>query len=189
MGQHILTSAGYTICLHNPILLIVCRTLLLHVLQLTASLGWFPILFFTTVWVSEIYKTSQPNLDLSDPGVDDDAVRAGARSLFFQALVNIVCSIGLPFLVAESGVQAHTSGYESLNGNGAYEEPPRSALWKRAQEEIASGGALSKSVSWIREKIAEVKRGEKILPLKGLTLIKLWWISQFVFFGAMVATW
>jgi solute carrier family 45 protein 1/2/4 len=104
-------------------------------------------------------------------------------------LVNIVCSIGLPFLVSESGVQAQTNQYESLNGSTGHEEPPRSALWKRAQEDIASGGMLSRSVAWVKSKFEAWREGETILPIKGFTLVRLWWISQFVFAGAMAATW
>ena len=139
--------------------------------------------------MSEIYK-SQPGVDLSSPTLNSDAVRAGARSLFFQSLVNIACSIGLPFLVAESGVQAEdgAGAYRTLNGNGT---PPRSALWKRAQEDIASGSWIVKSVGWVRGVIERVKDGEQVigLPIKGLTVVKVWWVSQYVFAGAMVASW
>jgi solute carrier family 45 protein 1/2/4 len=148
------------------------------------------VLFFTTVWVSEIYK-SQPGVDLESPTLASDAVRAGARSLFFQSLVNIACSIGIPFLVAESGVQAEDAAgtYRTVNGETA--EPPRSALWKRAQEDIASGGWIVKSFGWVKSVVGRIRDGEQIvaLPIKGLTVIKVWWISQFVFAGTMAATW
>ncbi|WWC93308.1 hypothetical protein V866_000142 [Kwoniella sp. B9012] len=116
--------------------------------QFFASLGWFPILFFTTVWVSEIYKASVPIPE----GMDEatfaaDAVRSGARALLLQALVNIVTSIGFPFLVSESGVQPESAYTYSSDGS----------TWQ--------------------------------IPFKGLTLIKVWWISQFVFAGAMAASW
>ncbi|OCF35755.1 solute carrier family 45, member 1/2/4 [Kwoniella heveanensis BCC8398] len=116
-------------------------------IQFFASLGWFPILFFTTVWVSEIYKASVPVPDgMDETTFASHAVRSGARALLLQALVNIVTSIGLPFLVDESGVQ------------------PESA------HTVKDGSA------WV-------------LPIKGLTLVKIWWISQFVFAGAMAASW
>nr|XP_019044996.1 solute carrier family 45, member 1/2/4 [Kwoniella bestiolae CBS 10118]OCF23926.1 solute carrier family 45, member 1/2/4 [Kwoniella bestiolae CBS 10118] len=115
--------------------------------QFFASLGWFPILFFTTVWVSEIYKASVPMPeDMDEATFAADAVRSGARALLLQALVNIVTSIGFPFLVSESGVQ------------------PESAH------------AYSDGSAWQ-------------IPFKGLTLVKVWWISQFVFAGAMAASW
>ena len=153
--------------------------------QFFAFLGWFPVLFFTSVWVSELYKSSHPDLDPEDPQVNADAVRAGARSLFFQAIVNIICSVGLPFLVSESGVQSAESEYEAL---GAH-EPPRSALWKRAQEELASGSVFKKAIGWVKGWIEGSKHGGFSLPIKGLTTVKLWWISQYIFAVAMMSTW
>lgn len=155
-------------------------------------LGWFPVLFFTTVWVSDIYKSSQPDLDPSDPGVAADAVRAGARSLFFQSLINIACSIALPFFVSESGVQPQSGGYSAINGSG-YEEP-RSALWKRAQEELTSGGWVKKTLGAAKGLVVRMRDGEgsglgDMLPIKGLTLVRVWMISQYTFAAAMAATW
>ncbi|WVF67635.1 hypothetical protein IAT40_002393 [Kwoniella sp. CBS 6097] len=116
-------------------------------IQFFASLGWFPILFFTTVWVSEIYKASVPIPEgMDETTFATHAVRSGARALLLQALVNIVTSVGLPFLVDESGVQPQSS------------------------HTVKDGSA------WV-------------IPIKGLTLVKIWWISQFVFAGAMAASW
>lgn len=153
------------------------------------SLGWFPILFYTTIWVSRIYKNNHPELDPLDPQTDTDGVRAGARALFFQAIINIICSFALPPLIAESGVQPDEAVYAHLNGNGeTYPDPPRSALWKRAQEEIASGGLVQRSIGWAKELSIKAREG-KLVPIKGLTVIKVWWISQFVFAACMLATW
>ncbi|WRT68682.1 uncharacterized protein IL334_005661 [Kwoniella shivajii] len=164
--------------------------------QFFASLGWFPILFFTTVWVSEIYKQSVP----FEEGMDEvtfanDAVRSGSRALLLQACVNIVTSIGFPFLVSESGVQPESNhAYASLNGEShgpsMPSNPPSSAIWKRAKEEIQSGGIIKKTLGWFIGLFQSVKDGNAwVLPIKGLTLIKVWYISQFVFAGAMAASW
>lgn len=111
--------------------------------------------------------------------------------MFFQSLVNIACSVGIPFLVAESGVQAASGAgaYRTLGGSAA--DPPRSALWKRAQEEIADGGWIKRSVGWAKGVMVRVKDGDPVvrLPIKGLTVVRVWWISQFVFAGTMAASW
>lgn len=138
--------------------------------------------------MSEIYKNSNPELDPLDPQTESDGVRAGARALFFQALVNIACSFALPPLIAESGVQPDEKVYAHLNGE-AYEDPPRSALFKRAQQEFGSGSFVQRISGWIRGVVTKAKDGELGLPIKGLTVIKVWWISQFVFAAAMAASW
>ncbi|WWD19321.1 hypothetical protein CI109_103779 [Kwoniella shandongensis] len=162
------------------------------IIQFFASLGWFPILFFTTVWVSEIYKASVPMGDTDPTVFDGEAVRSGSRALLLQSLVNIVTSIGFPFLVSESGVQPEAShAYTSLNGTTETDaQPPNSALWKRAKEDIESGGFVKRTMAWVGGIAQSMKDGSAwVLPIKGLTLIKVWWISQFVFAGAMAASW
>ncbi|KAK8854544.1 hypothetical protein IAR55_003283 [Kwoniella newhampshirensis] len=163
------------------------------IIQFFASLGWFPILFFTTVWVSEIYKSSVPMNDSTDPTVfAGQAVRSGSRALLLQSIVNIITSIGLPFLVSESGVQPEAShAYASLNGTGdAHDLPPNSAIWKRAKEDIESGGFVKRAMAWAGGVVGSVKDGSAwVVPIKGLTLIRVWWVSQFIFAGAMAASW
>lgn len=191
LGEHVQPPPRDPHSLHNTVLHLV-RVIHLFDTAAHSSLGWFPVLFFTTVWVSDIYKSSQPDLDASDPGVAADAVRAGARSLFFQSLVNIACSICLPFLVAESGVQSQSGGYSAINGHGGRDEPPRSALWKRAQEDIVSGGWIRRSVAVFKGVVGRIREGDGLgdfLPIQGLTLVKVWMISQYTFAAAMAATW
>ncbi|XAO26016.1 hypothetical protein I312_104849 [Cryptococcus bacillisporus CA1280] len=181
------------------------------IVQFFASLGWFPILFFTTVWVSEIYKASVPSDGIDPATFDSRAVRSGARALLLQALVNIVTSIGLPFLVAESGVQPSENvvGYEPIegnanqgiglgiaNGNGdghgpqaRVETPPNSALWKRTREDLENGTFFRRLLHSFQGMVNHAKKGEWGIPIKGLTLVRVWWISQFVFAAAMAGSW
>jgi len=152
------------------------------------SLGWFPILFFTSIWVSEIYKNSYTGPELEEAELNAQGVRAGARALLFQALVNITCSIGLPYLVTESGVQANTSGrYQSLQPGRGEEDG-----WKPMNmvNDIRSGGLPRKIVGAVVGLVRGLKDGNVLsVPIKGLTLVRLWWISQFTFAGAMAMTW
>lgn len=152
------------------------------------SLGWFPILFFTSIWVSEIYKNSYTGPEIDEAELNAQGVRAGARALLFQALVNITCSIGLPYLVTESGVQANTSGrYQSLQPGRGEEEG-----WKPINlvNDIRSGGLPRQLSGAVTGLMRGVKDGSVLsIPIKGLTLVRLWWISQFTFAGAMAMTW
>jgi solute carrier family 45 protein 1/2/4 len=157
------------------------------------SLGWFPILFFTSIWVSEIYKASYTGPETNRATIEADGVRAGARALLFQALVNIACSIGLPLLVSESGVQAASSGgkYESLNVNGTSSQE-MDDRWKPMNlvQDLRSGGIVMKAKMWVGGLISSVRDGSAwVLPIQGFTLIKLWYISQFTFAAAMAMTW
>lgn len=154
------------------------------------SLGWFPILFFTSIWVSEIYKSSYTGPTISDAELQQQGVRAGARALLFQALVNIVCSIGLPYLVTESGVQANSaSRYQSLQPGTSAETD---GGWNPMNmvHDIRTGGFFRKGLGLLGGLVGAIKDGSALsIPIKGLTLVRLWWMSQFVFAGAMAMTW
>ena len=136
-------------------------------------------MFFTTVWVGEIYKGSQL---ATDPPVDqttlaNEATRAGSRALFGQALVSFVTSIILPILVEHSGVQ-------STSHRAATDErdpPPNSATWKRGREDGKFGQVL--------EKIKEMRGLMEALPIRGLTLVNIWAASQCLFAICMMMTW
>jgi solute carrier family 45 protein 1/2/4 len=139
--------------------------------------------------VSEIYKSSYTGPPLDAAELEAQGVRAGARALLFQALVNITCSIGLPYLVTESGVQAGTARYQSLQPGAEAEEDEG---WKPMNmvEDIRSGGLLRRCIGAGKGLVKSMKDGSAWrIPIKGLTLVRLWWISQFTFAGAMAMTW
>ena len=69
----------------------------------SAWIGWFPVLFYTTVYVGDIYKSGLP--DSVDPGsdeVDAEATRLGTRALFWSACISLFCNFTLPFLVSQT---------------------------------------------------------------------------------------
>jgi solute carrier family 45 protein 1/2/4 len=56
--------------------------------------------------------------------------------------------------------------------------------------DIQSGGFLKKGLGLLMGLAGGIKDGSAIsIPIKGLTLVRLWWMSQFVFAGAMAMTW
>ncbi|KAM0788744.1 hypothetical protein ACM66B_002836 [Microbotryomycetes sp. NB124-2] len=71
--------------------------------QFSSWIGWFPILFFATTWVAEIYVRDQgqaSDLASAPIQVQEDATRAGTRAMFFHALVSLLASIVMPPLIS-----------------------------------------------------------------------------------------
>ncbi|TKY89212.1 hypothetical protein EX895_001743 [Sporisorium graminicola] len=69
--------------------------------QFFAQIGWFPILFYSTVWVGEIYK-ADVRLNggkQSDHELFEQATRAGSHAFFWHAILSLVTSIVLPLVV------------------------------------------------------------------------------------------
>lgn len=161
-------------------------------IQFFANLGWYPILFFTSIWVADIYKLQNPQGDLSTETWEADAVRAGSRALFLQSVIALIVSVCAPFLVSESGVQAKESHAYLRVGDDEDddESPPNSAVWKREEEERSLRSLPSRAAKALATFIKGIKSGSMLaLPIPGLTLIKLWCIAQCIFVCCMVASW
>nr|CAG8440775.1 8867_t:CDS:10 [Entrophospora candida] len=136
---------------------------LLCTTQFFAWIGWFPFLFYATVWVSEVYNHSSTSSSSNSGNVvvvgngDDneedklgDSTRIGSLTLLIYSIVSMMASIVLPFLVNPSDSSSSTT-------------------------------ALSNSSATITSKIFR-------LPIPWLTLPRLWTISHFIFGGSMLLT-
>ncbi|GAA5836239.1 hypothetical protein JCM3766R1_003465 [Sporobolomyces carnicolor] len=78
--------------------------------QLGSWIGWFPILFFTTTWIAEIYvttlrPTSYSELADAPLSIQEDATRAGTTAMFYHSVVSLVTSIVVPPLIAPTHVR------------------------------------------------------------------------------------
>jgi solute carrier family 45 protein 1/2/4 len=83
--------------------------------QVSASLGWFPILFYTTIYVGDLYKntvlaaSTSPLSDQSRAALDAEATRFGSRALFYSSLVSLLCITVLPYFVSEAADEESSS--------------------------------------------------------------------------------
>lgn len=78
--------------------------------QFFAQIGWFPILFYSTVWVGEIYK-ADVRLNggkQSDHELFEQATRAGSHAFFWHAILSLLTSIILPLVVPNPVDESHT---------------------------------------------------------------------------------
>ena len=109
--------------------------------------------------------------------------------------MNITCSVGLPALISESGVQSGLSGgYESINGVSRPDGVPngRGGGWTLMSliRDVRSRRIVPALINWVGGVVGSMKDGSAWrLPIKDFTLIKLWYISQFTFAVAMGMTW
>ncbi len=76
--------------------------------SISASLSWFPILFYTTIYVGDLYKravlaaSTSPLSDQDMAAMDADATRFGSRALFYSALLSLSCNVVLPYFISET---------------------------------------------------------------------------------------
>ncbi|KAK7049408.1 hypothetical protein VNI00_006009 [Paramarasmius palmivorus] len=85
------------------------------IIQFFAWLGWFPILFYTSVYIGDLHKRafyataitagSLPNFNITPEtlaAVEDESTRLGSRALFFSSLITLTMNFLLPFFVTEA---------------------------------------------------------------------------------------
>lgn len=77
----------------------------------SAWIAWFPLLFYTTLYIGDLYKRTTPLS--SNPDVqelhdrDAEATRLGTRALFFSAIVSLFLNLVLPACVVTPARRSH----------------------------------------------------------------------------------
>ncbi|KAH8112394.1 MFS general substrate transporter [Phellopilus nigrolimitatus] len=71
------------------------------IIQFLAWLAWFPVLFYTTVYIGDLYKSALPVPadDAAATVQDDQATIVGARAFFFFGLMALTANFVLPLFV------------------------------------------------------------------------------------------
>ncbi|KAL4076685.1 major facilitator superfamily domain-containing protein [Scleroderma yunnanense] len=101
------------------------------IIQFFSWLAWFPVLFYTSLYIGELYKRSLPSVSAADVDVDAEATRLGSRTLFYSALVSLVSNIVAPAFVFRSEPGAD-KGMVGSDGGRWWSRVPRihlATLW------------------------------------------------------------
>jgi len=83
----------------------------IRLLQFSASswVAWFPVLFYTSLYIGELYKRSLSDTSADDADVDAEATRLGSRALFYSALVSLIANTVAPAFVRHRVFEARES--------------------------------------------------------------------------------
>jgi hypothetical protein len=72
-------------------------------LFVSAWIGWFPVLFYTSVYIGELHKRTTPApspFDLTAIRLlEAEATRLGSRALLFNSLLALAANVALPYFV------------------------------------------------------------------------------------------
>ncbi|KIM38864.1 hypothetical protein M413DRAFT_447558 [Hebeloma cylindrosporum] len=90
------------------------------IIQFFAWIAWFPVLFYSTIYVGDLHKRTSPPANSLDEqnALDTEATRLGSRALFFSALLSLFVNLALPLFVSESA--------GTRNGRSAIPNAPQS---------------------------------------------------------------
>ncbi|KAG8716411.1 hypothetical protein FRC11_013394 [Ceratobasidium sp. 423] len=164
-------------------------------IQFFSLMGWFPAMFFGTVWIGDIYIGEAQRLGdprpLTDPTLRAEGTRAGSRAMFYGALLTLGTSILLPYFVKDpdlraKGMESVSLGAEDESGTG------RSAVQRQRQRsKFTIGLSLCWQIAHVLFGIlllstgfvASVRAATAIFALQGLCSAATHWIPF-----AMIAT-
>ncbi|KAI3400953.1 hypothetical protein diail_1161 [Diaporthe ilicicola] len=132
------------------------------VVQFCAWIGFFPMLFYTSSYIGEIYVQPylEENPNMTPEEIDElyeRATRVGTFALLIFSITSLLTNVFLPFFIAPT--------YDSLPIGEAPGEGPVTSLRERGQE----------TKSWTDR-----------LVIPGLTLRRAWLLSQLLFMGSML---
>ncbi|KAI1355850.1 major facilitator superfamily domain-containing protein [Xylaria sp. FL0043] len=134
------------------------------VVQFFAWVGFFPMLFYTSSYIGDIYV--QPYLEenphMTPAELDklyEDATRRGTHALLIFAITSLVTNVVLPFFI-DPTYDTHPAAGELPNQSHAVDEDDTSAMRK-----------------WLRR-----------LVIPGLTLRRAWMLSHILFAVSMFST-
>ncbi|KAH6624749.1 major facilitator superfamily domain-containing protein [Chaetomium sp. MPI-SDFR-AT-0129] len=133
--------------------------------QFCAWIGFFPMLFYTSEYIGEIYAEPylEANPNMTPKELDklyEDATREGTFALLIFAVMGLLTNVFLPFLIAPT--------YEVRPGGAASAPDDAPGLLKDYNEG---------SKSWL-----------DYLVIPGFTLRRAWMLSQLLFTGSMLCT-
>lgn len=88
----------------------------LYLTAISAWIAWFPVLFYSTIYIGDLYKWEAPvaATDEEQSLLDAEATRLGSRALFFSSILSLVINIALPAFVPESSSQPTRTIHETL---------------------------------------------------------------------------
>ncbi|KAJ8507140.1 hypothetical protein ONZ45_g10460 [Pleurotus djamor] len=120
------------------------------VIQFFAWIGWFPILFYTTIYVGDLYKrsaasllplTSSPDFEQAQAELDATATRYGSRALLYSSLLSLLSNVLLPFFVSEANASLRS---RPVRGDGFVSRMARLLGWcTRKKIHLATLWAIS----------------------------------------------
>lgn len=135
------------------------------IVQFCAWIGFFPMLFYTSSYIGEIYAEPflEENPNMTPKELDklyEEATRVGTFALLIYAITSLATNVFLPFFIAPS-----------------FDNQP-------VIETLAAGEGPAS----LKARDSEKKTWLEYLVIPGFTLRRAWMYSQILFFGAMFCT-
>lgn len=145
-------------------------------IQFFAWLAWFPVLYYSSAWVAEIYRAAH---HLPSTKLTEAARREGSFALLCHALMALVASIVLPFCL--HGVLPGAHG-----GAHRYTRAP-TTVWSAEDDEAPNGKVPDDEARAASPPAdAPTRTAGRLGALRAPTLSEAWLASQLLFCVSML---
>ncbi|KAJ4480223.1 major facilitator superfamily domain-containing protein [Lentinula aciculospora] len=164
----------------------------IFLIQFFAWISWFPIMFYSTLYIGDLYKRAffasailVPPPEISEDSLanlDTEATRIGSRALFYSSLLTLAMNVILPFFTTEASESSRRRKRALSLGSAGFSSPGVRSAGATQDGEVRVG---------IRSPITNVARWWKTLAIPEMFkihLVSLWTISQGVLAFCMLAT-
>ena len=164
--------------------------------QFFSWFGWFPFLFYITTYIGQLYINPYLKPDLSDEETDrlwEHATRIGTFALLLYAIVSLAANVLLPFLVVPSYAHLRPDGSQSTitpsspvgirRRSSSFDQPPfaGSSANLSVLLPIENREPIRSAPPFLSRMLARVQ-------IPGLTLRRMWLLSQILFAICMFST-
>ena len=169
-------------------------------IQFFAWIAWFPLLFYTTIYIGDLYKRSTPlsasptvsippalspeqKLNILLNARDAEATRLGSLALFYSSLLALFVNIMVPMFVAPTASK-HSSFIVPSHSSSAGREGALGSLGDEiGSARVGRSGGLhndrTRSGWWKRIRVPERIK---------VKLVSLWAVSHLVLAGCLLGT-
>lgn len=154
----------------------------LFVIQFFSWISWFPVLFYCTSWVAEIYSRAHNAPAQAATRTDElgeQARRAGSQAMFFYACTGLVASIVLPWCIHDHASATKSVAQSYVRG-------------KHMDVETQTDSHLQPKDADVQEEVpSALAPPPSVIPTshrrwRGPTLAEVWFLSQVLFVVTML---
>jgi solute carrier family 45 protein 1/2/4 len=164
--------------------------------QFFSWIGWFPFLFYITTYIGQLYVNPYLKPDLSDIELDrlwEQATRVGTFALLIYAIVSLAGNVLLPFVIVPSYRPPSPDGSNSTitpsspvgirHRSSSFGQLPFTGSSTNLAVYVPSDGRepVDSTPTWLSRMLVRVQ-------IPGLTLRRMWLLSQILFAICMFST-
>lgn len=159
-------------------------------------IGWFPFLFYITTYIGQLYVDPDLKPGLTDAEVDAlwaKATRIGTLALLVYAIVSSAGNILLPFLVVPTYKSELPDDSAILRPNSPFGTRHRRSSFGEVSHAEESGLSVflpteSRDYTLQHDRPNAISRVLLRLQVPGLTLRRMWFLTQLLFVLCMFST-